>query len=93
MVTVRLVVSGRVQRVGYRRSIYHFVADKLHDLKGHVKNLSTGQVEIVAQGEQQDINALADFAYKGSFLCSVSGIEVIHLVSEEPMTQSFSIEY
>ncbi|WP_243670666.1 acylphosphatase [Methanoculleus chikugoensis] len=39
---------GRVQRVGYRDHIYNETFER--DISGYVKNLETGEVEIVAEG-------------------------------------------
>lgn len=47
--TLHIVVKGSVQGVGYRALSKHF-ADKF-GVKGCVKNLSDGSVEIYAQGE------------------------------------------
>lgn len=53
---VEVVYSGRVQGVGFR-----FTAERLANaagLKGHVKNLSDGRVELVAEGEEAEIKTL-----------------------------------
>jgi acylphosphatase len=46
----RILVKGVVQGVGYRE----FVERKApqYDLKGYVKNLLTGEVEVVVEGEK-----------------------------------------
>ena len=48
-----VVYSGRVQGVGFR-----FTAERIarrYELVGFVKNLPTGQVEMVAQGHSDDV--------------------------------------
>lgn len=49
MERIKVIVEGRVQGVGYR----YFVKRQAdtHQVKGHVKNLSGGAVEIDAEGE------------------------------------------
>jgi len=44
-----IVITGRVQGVGYR----HFVRQQAHllGIKGRVKNLYDGRVKVIAQGE------------------------------------------
>ncbi len=47
---VRAIVSGNVQRVGYRFRVATIA--RLLGVKGYVKNLEDGNVEIVAEGEE-----------------------------------------
>lgn len=47
--SIRAIVSGRVQGVGFRYFVLR-VAEKLK-LAGWVRNLGSGDVEVVAQGE------------------------------------------
>ena len=44
---------GRVQRVGYRDHVYNETFER--DIFGYVKNLKTGEVEIVAEGSEQEL--------------------------------------
>jgi len=53
----RLVVSGRVQGVGFRYFVLR-AAEPL-GITGYVRNLRDGRVEIVAQGTAMDIRTLA----------------------------------
>ncbi|MBT0732142.1 acylphosphatase [Methanoculleus bourgensis] len=52
------VAAGRVQRVGFREHVYRETFDK--DISGYVKNLDNGEVEIVAEGSEEDLRALVD---------------------------------
>ena len=45
--------QGRVQRVGYRDHVYNETFER--DIFGYVKNLETGEVEIVAEGGEQEL--------------------------------------
>jgi len=47
------IAKGRVQKVGYRELIYTETFEK--DISGYVKNLNTGEVEIVAEGSEPDL--------------------------------------
>jgi acylphosphatase len=49
-----VVFSGRVQGVGFRFTVFG-IANRCN-LKGLVRNLSDGTVEMIAQGEDQDID-------------------------------------
>ena len=60
---MHLVISGRVQRVGFRFSAY----DEAKDLAvaGWVRNLAGGEVEIVAEGTRENLQILAAWAHLG----------------------------
>ncbi len=45
--------GGRVQRVGYREHVYNETFER--EISGYVKNLKTGEVEIVAEGDEKDL--------------------------------------
>ena len=49
-----LIVKGRVQGVGYRYFTSHKATE--YNLKGYVKNLYNGDVKIIVQGTEKDIN-------------------------------------
>jgi acylphosphatase len=52
---VHVYYSGLVQGVGFRFTAERF-ANKL-DIKGWVKNLDDGRVEIVAEGDESQLNS------------------------------------
>ena len=60
---VRLVISGRVQGVFYRKSLLD-EATKLK-LKGWVRNTEDGGVEAVAEGEKAILERLIAWCQKG----------------------------
>ena len=51
---MHVVISGRVQGVGFRW--FARVAGRRLDLKGWVKNLSDGSVEVAAEGPQERLD-------------------------------------
>lgn len=61
--SVKIVVSGRVQGVGFRYFVAR-IAREL-DLKGYVRNLFTGEVEITAEGKKEFLDELVKKAQKG----------------------------
>ncbi|KKJ76832.1 acylphosphatase [Kiloniella litopenaei] len=71
---VRLLITGRVQGVWYRGWTVE-TATKL-GLKGWVRNLMSGQVEAVAQGDESSIDALIKACHDGPQLASVESIDV-----------------
>jgi acylphosphatase len=50
---VRVLVDGRVQRVGYRYVVANLARER--NVKGYVRNLDDGRVEIVAEGEDKEL--------------------------------------
>ena len=73
MKTHHYIVNGRVQGVFFR---YHTkeVAQKLH-IKGTVKNLFNGDVEIYAQGETGNITEFETFLHRGSPTSRVDSVK------------------
>lgn len=51
----RVVYSGHVQGVGFRYRAHSLAAG--HPVAGSVRNLPSGQVELVAEGEQSAVEA------------------------------------
>ncbi len=47
----RFLVSGRVQRIGFRAFIYDHAVHE--GIAGHARNLPDGSVEVVAEGESE----------------------------------------
>ena len=60
---VRLIVSGFVQGVGYRYFAQR-EASRL-GLAGYVRNLAGGDVEVYAEGEEEDISRLMEALRQG----------------------------
>ncbi|MGB6552283.1 MAG: acylphosphatase [Candidatus Binataceae bacterium] len=70
---IRLIVSGRVQGVGFRWAALD-EAQRL-GLAGWVRNRSGGGVEIVAEGDKDGLEKLALWARQGPRFASVSSVE------------------
>lgn len=86
----RVIISGRVQGVGFRAATWEQA--KTHaGLSGSVRNLEDGRVEAVFQGPEAAVLAMVAWCGRGPSLCAVSGIEV---VEESPTGESgeFRIE-
>ncbi len=69
-----IIVSGLVQGVFYRASAVDS-ACKL-SVFGWVQNLGNGDVEIVAEGEKQNLERFIEWCKKGPTHASVSGVDV-----------------
>ena len=82
MKQVHIIISGKVQGVYFRDNTCR-VARELN-LKGFVRNLPNGSVEVVAQGE--NIQELINFCSKGP---PTSRVEKTEIKTETP-TQEFN---
>ncbi|MBM3319487.1 MAG: acylphosphatase [Candidatus Eisenbacteria bacterium] len=86
----RVIVSGRVQGVGFR---YHARrAAENHDVSGFVRNLDDGSVEVEAQGLPAEVDAFLAEVRRGPH-----GSRVIDFRAEpaplEPEARGFRIRY
>ena len=65
MLQMRLVIKGKVQKVGFRWSVLQHVKTSGLLVKGHVVNLPDGPVELIAEGDIESLKDLHRFATKG----------------------------
>lgn len=89
-ITKKIKVFGRVQFVFFR----DFARRKATELgiKGYVKNLKDGSVEIVAQGKEEDIDKFIEWAKIGPPLAKVDKIEIQTMEPAEEF-KDFKIVY
>jgi acylphosphatase len=71
---VHLVVHGRVQHVYFRASTQH-EAHRL-GVVGWVKNLPDGSVEILAEGQEEALKKLVQWAHQGPRAARVDRVDV-----------------
>jgi acylphosphatase len=76
-ITVRFVIKGKVQGVGFRRYV-QLHAQRL-DLRGYVVNLDDGDVECVAQGPSDIVSELETLLRIGPRFSSVTDVECTDL--------------
>jgi len=67
------IVRGRVQGVGYRM----FVLEHAHrlGLRGYVRNLPDGDVEVIAEGSEDALQTLLNHLRRGPFGAIVREVE------------------
>ncbi len=61
---LHFLIRGRVQGVGFRWFVHREAAEL--GLRGWVRNTDTGEVEVLAAGEAEDLNDLRIHLRKGS---------------------------
>jgi acylphosphatase len=89
MKKIRAIVSGQVQGVGFRMSTRSQA--RQIGIDGFVRNLSNGDVEIVAQGETEKVDQLLEWAKSGSPSAVVNKLEVEVLVDDGEEFEGFEI--
>ncbi len=77
MKTIRLKIAGLVQGVFFRKYIKE-EADKL-GLKGHVRNLESGEVEVLIEGENEDVDKMVSVCKKGAPHSEVKDVHIQEL--------------
>jgi acylphosphatase len=76
----RVVVTGRVQGVGFRYSVAERA--RMLGVRGWVRNLPSGQVEAAFEGEPDAVEAMVAFCRRGPPGASVRDLRS---VSEPPL--------
>ena len=71
--SVRVVYKGVVQGVGFR-FIARSIA-KRYKIRGWARNLTNGDVELIAQGLQPDINCFLN-ALRNEFKSNISDVDI-----------------
>ena len=80
MPVIKLNISGQVQGVGYR---YWFAEQaQALGLKGHVQNLSTGEVEVVIVGTDSQLSEMIARSWQGPARATVQAIIQEYLKSD-----------
>ena len=78
MQTISITVSGKVQGVYYRQSTKE-KADELN-VTGFVKNLSNGNVFILATGSTEELDSLVSWCWEGPRRAKVTEVKVENCV-------------
>lgn len=84
MQEIHIYVAGTVQGVGFRAAVKRHAL--FHDIKGYVRNLGDGRVEICAQGKGDQINHFVHTIQTKPGLATISSIET----KLKPLQESFS---
>lgn len=88
--TYKILLSGRVQGVGYR----YFIQEKAekYEIAGYVRNIADNNVEIVCQGQQDMMEIFIAYAKKGPAFAHVTRF-IINEIKEPAAYTGFKIEY
>jgi len=74
MKRIQILISGKVQGVSFRFFVYQKALAL--NLKGFVRNLPNGQVEIVVEGEEKVLKEFLEICKNGHPTAQVAKLEV-----------------
>jgi acylphosphatase len=80
----RIIFSGKVQGVFFRRNTYLRAAEL--GISGYVRNLKNGNVEVIAQGKKNIIDELVKFCREGQPYAKVENVLIEKYDSEKKWT-------
>ncbi len=83
MIRAHLLIEGRVQGVGYRANTRR-MANKLN-LRGWVRNLRNGDVEVIVEGPEIEVQKLITWCHRGPTSAFVSNVKI----EKSPATGEF----
>lgn len=88
-VAKHILVSGRVQGVGFR----HFTKKNAVNIriKGWVRNLDDGRVEAIVQGSKEDVDRMLSILSTGPIHSKVTNMEVVDSDVED--FKDFEVRY
>lgn len=89
MNTVRFIVNGRVQGVGFRWFVMREAARL--DLAGYVRNLPDGSVEVVAQGPATALASLESALAHGPPSARVSNVDKAGIPQQMDLAKPFDV--
>ena len=88
MKKIHIIISGKVQGVGFRYWLYQKSNER--NVYGWVKNKITGEVEALLIGDYKDVDEILELCKKGPLSSSVTNIEVKNY-KQEYFKKSFYI--
>ena len=89
MIARKFLISGQVQGVGYRYFAQRSSAK--HQVRGYVKNLEDGRVEVLAEGTPRAVESFRNDLTAGPTYSRVGQIEEI-VMEPSGLYSSFRIE-
>lgn len=83
-VSLKVVVSGRVQGVAFRASMRE--AAVLHGVEGWVRNRDDGVVIAILQGEEASVGKVVEWAGRGPPMARVASVKLERLERYPPQS-------
>ena len=73
MICKHCFIDGRVQGVFYRSHTYSKAMEI--GVNGWVRNLDDGRVEVMMQGEPEQVDAMHDWLWEGPMMANVTSVQ------------------
>ncbi len=89
MIARKFYISGEVQGVGYR--FFAQRSSARHQVRGYIKNLSDGRVEVLAEGAAAAVDAFRQDLAAGPLHARVTGLEEL-VLEPTKLYSTFRIE-
>lgn len=89
MISCEIVVTGKVQGVGFRSFVYKLAKEL--NISGYVKNRYSGDVYILASGETEEMDLFIHQVKKGNLFSRVKKVTSF-TIPEEKGYEGFSIK-
>lgn len=88
--TFRILIYGKVQGVFFRA----FIKEKADSLsvKGFTRNILTGSLEVVVQGNEENISKFIEILKIGPKMAKVEKIEIVSYETQQEF-EKFNIKY
>ena len=77
-----LLISGKVQGVGFRHWLYMKANEK--NIFGWVRNMTSGEVEALLIGKDEDVNKLVKQCERGPFSSQVKQVKIQDYQQDHP---------
>lgn len=87
---VRLLIKGRVQRVGFRQWMVDKILSFDSKALGYAKNLEDKSVEVLIYATDETVDEAAKLAYIGPFWSRVDSVDIQILKKDEIESIKFS---
>jgi acylphosphatase len=84
-IAARLVITGRVQAVGFRAWTCRHA--RRRGLRGWVRNRHDGSVEVLIIGDSAAVEAMAEACWQGPGMASVAGVS--RMPAEDDGSEAF----
>ena len=88
--TYNLLLSGRVQGVGFRYFTEALAAR--YNIQGYVRNIYDNKLEIVCQGEPDNLNKFILEVKKGPSFSHIKQVDMEEII-DAPVYEVFDIKY
>ncbi len=92
MSCAKFIVSGKVQRVFYRKHVSNILRNKGYI--GYIKNLSNGDVEVVVKNEPgMNMAEILEILYEGSPKSEVEAVNIGDCSENITFSNTFEVRY